>query len=172
MEDNALVKNPLHHLAGLLKSPKSASAGGPKRKWWRRKDAARPGFEKNAPAARNYAQTIAHITAHKGTAFAFIPQKRDPHATTGPGLEVVGGDVFIIVYCDEHEEDPAKYPAFYVYHVGGMFTSTRGEEKIYWPANVPAEAQQATYRLTIFDLGLLSSEMEFILQELEKYAED
>jgi hypothetical protein len=171
MVDNELVKNPLHHLTGLLKARKSGSAAGAKRKWWRRKDAP-PGGGRHASTARSYDETIAHIREHKGTAFAFLPQKRDPAAAAGPGLEVVGGEVFIIVYCDEHEDDPAKYPAYYVYSVSGLFSSTRGDEKIYWPANVPSAAKQATYRLTLFELGHLSSEMEFILEELEKYAED
>jgi len=172
MEDNALMKNPLLHLAGLLKTPATPSGGSPKRKWWRRKDSARPGAEKAASTARSYAETIARIKDHKGTAFAFIPQKRYPQAASGPGLEVVGGDVFIIVYCDEHEDEPLKFPPYYVYHVSGQFGPTGGLQKTYGPDDVPAAAQQATYRSTIFDLGHLSSEMEFILQELERYAEE
>jgi hypothetical protein len=172
MIDNALVKNPLSQLAGLLKAVKPDSVARVKRNWWRRKDQPTTDDQANLSAARDYAATIAHIAEHKGTAFAFIPQKRDAAASSGPGLETIGGEVFIIVYCDEHEDDPAKYPAYYVYSVSGQFGSTRGDEKIYWPDKVPSAAQQATYRLTVFDLGHLNSELEFILQELEKYAED
>jgi hypothetical protein len=172
MVDNALVKNPFSQLAGLLKVPRPESAVRTKRNRWWRKDDPRPDAGNSAAAARNFEETTAHIKEHKGSAFAFIAQKRDATATAGPGLETIGGEVFIIVYCDEHEEDPAKYPAYYVYSVSGQFGSTRGDEKIYWPADVPSAAKQATYRLTVFDLGHLSSELEFILQELERSAED
>jgi hypothetical protein len=101
-----------------------------------------------------------------------MPTRRDSRATSGPGHETVGGHVFIIAYCDEHDDDPVRFPAYYVYHTGGLFGSTRGDEKIYAPDKVPAAAKSATYRMTVFDLSRLSSELEFILQELEKYAEE
>ena len=130
----------------------------------------RSGNQRKQEMSRSYEDTIAHIKYHKGTAFAFIPKQRDPLAKSGPGLETVGGDIFIIAYCEEHEDDPAIYPVFYVYHTSGLFNSTRGEQRTYRPAHVPAPAKNASYQMTEFDLGYLNSELEFVLQELRKHA--
>lgn len=107
----------------------------------------------------NYADAVGYVCREKAAAYAFVPETRS--------TVVVGGDVYVIAYNENHNDDPDEYPEYNVYFTSGLFHSTSGEEETYLPEDVPGAAQELTYTPTSFDISYIDYELQIVLKILE-----
>ncbi len=121
--------------------------------------------------ALSYKDAVAFVLEKKGAAFAFLPKTKEVKVGNGKANETIGGRVYIIVYCHDHESEPNEYPEYHVHFTAGLFNSSEAEEETYFPEDVPLEAQKLTYRSTKFEESILSNEIQIVLRDLEAWAE-
>ena len=107
----------------------------------------------------DFDSAVRYVTEHKGATYAFKPEER--------AGKVVGGEIYILVYCEEYETDPEDYYEYDIYFFGGLFHSSSGEEDTLAPEDLPDEAKQLTYHPTTFNPDCLGYEIQIVLKVLE-----
>jgi len=110
----------------------------------------------------SFDDAVKYILESKGAAFGFIPNSRNG--------KTIGGQIFVIEYCEDHASDPDEYPEYFVHYTAGLFRSSEGEEESYWPDDAPDEAKGITYQPTKCDVSDLGLEIQLLLDKLNATA--
>jgi hypothetical protein len=88
----------------------------------------------------NYNEALQYVKETKGQVYSFSPNKE--------GNKVVGGEIFYIQYCQEHDEDPEEYSMFDIDLIAGDFDDIDGEVDHYSDISVPQDAKKLIYKKT------------------------
>lgn len=116
----------------------------------------------------SFDEALAHVGAAKAAAVAaytFLPRHKKG--------AVVGGQLHIVHYAPESEEEPEEYAPVYVEYVAGDFGDSVGEEDGYEPAEAPSEVRGARFRLTEhYAPGITSYLPEYVLLMLSGVSEE
>jgi len=106
----------------------------------------------------NFQQAVNYVMQSKMAAFAFLPKKQE---------EIIKGcELFILTYCDMHEEEPDEYPEYNLQYLGGYYYDSSIEEGSYWPEEIPDEAKSLSYFKTFEKSIDPGNEIQITLKQL------